>query len=248
MSTEKTRLRNLINQQKARLFTRLFRASSNAMIAEFRERSLILFQIFARSLRHESVSLTTRQDILAKIDAKFNRQEAKGVPEIDVAAPSTDRPQAASSLLENEETTIAFFKSLVWSKNYQKMGRPAKSTQLYMQDSEARIADWEAEIASIALSKTEHSKEIEKLKNKIAALRGRMRLKSAVQQDDQLALSASQVNLKDLTKVLLSSCREQKMIKRRLSIEIDKEMSRDRQEGCQGRRTKAGSKKSAKGK
>ena len=102
MSTEKTRLRNLINQQKARLFARLFRASTNAMIAEFRERSLILFQIFARSLRHESISLATRQEILAKIDAKFNRQEVKGVPEIDVAAPSTDRPQAASSLLENE--------------------------------------------------------------------------------------------------------------------------------------------------
>ena len=94
------------------------------------------------------------------------------------------------------------------------MGRPTQSVNEYVRDSEIKIALWGREIqAAINQGNTELRN---RLKNKVAALRARMREKIEVKDDDRLTLTSSQANLKELTKIILAHANQNKQISQRI--------------------------------
>lgn len=88
--------------------------------------------------------------------------------------------------------------TFVWDLDRQTKGRPASDTQRYMRQSEARIAEWELEMAQASLS--QDIQLYRYIKNKTAALRIRMRNKIKDQYDSRVTLVTHQANLKELLK------------------------------------------------
>ena len=103
-----------------------------------------------------------------------------------------------------ENGLVGLLEKFVWSMSCHKMGRPVSSKEKYVSDSEDRISAWELELANKNLDKDESSK----LRNRISALKSRVRRKLEVKDDNQVILNASQTNLKEMAKSVFTNCLE----------------------------------------
>ena len=114
--------------------------------------------------------------------------------------------------LSNVDELVKHIESFVWNKACQQMGRPSTNLQDYIEKSNKRIAEW------VAQHRSTDQETRTKIKNKIAALKSRMKDK-AKKEEKLIDLGACQSNFKVLAKIMSSTkCESVGLVRHRILV------------------------------